>query len=431
MRREAPQFLTIGRLLTVRKECVAIGALGALALACGGRTEQAIAQPMEDAMPPPPSSGVDASRVDAAGIDDDSGPDVLGSVLVPPSSGHIAAGTVHACVIRDGGSVACWGDNSYGALGDGTTTSSSTPVAVANLTGATAVSAGRNYTCALLQDGTARCWGDNTYGQLGNGTNTGSPLPVAVVGLRGAVGLTTGDSHVCALGGDGTIQCWGSNRAGQLGAGSASLATPTPMPGLNGVTEISAGGDQTCALLSDGSVTCSGWRITTDTSMPTPVAGLGLATSVSVGGYHVCALLADGAVRCWGTSREGELGNGSYTDSLTPVSVARLTVVTSLAAGNMHTCAISTGGGVACWGDNQGGALGDGTASDPNAANIGVATPVSVVDLPLNPAAIAGGLDFTCALVADGKVVCWGLNGDGQLGNGTLTDSATPVFVQF
>jgi alpha-tubulin suppressor-like RCC1 family protein len=88
------------------------------------------------------------------------------------------------------------------------------------------------------------------------------------------------------------------------------------------------------------------------------------------------------------------------------------------------------GGDVACWGDNEGGALGNGWTSDPNAANVGLAKPASVVELS-SAVAVAAGLDFTCALVGGGQVACWGLNGDGQRGNGTLTDSPTPVFVQF
>jgi alpha-tubulin suppressor-like RCC1 family protein len=144
---------------------------------------------------------------------------------------------------------------------------------------------------------------------------------------------------------------------------------------------------------------------------------------LSVGGYHACALLADGTVECWGTAREGELGNGSNTYSLTPVPVSGLTGVTSLGAGELHTCAILAGGMAACWGDNQGGGLGNGTTGNVSA------TPVPVSGLP-SAVAITAGLDFTCALLADGRVACWGLNGSGQLGDGTLTDSSTPVFAR-
>ncbi len=172
----------------------------------------------------------------------------------------MAAGGAHTCALRNDGTVYCWGDNWEGQLGDGTTAlSRPTPVAVAGLTGATALAAGGSHTCALQSDGTVACWGDNYYGQLGDGTTTSRPTPVAVAGLSGATALAVGGSHTCALRNDGTVACWGANYYGQLGDGTfTDRLTPTAVAGLSGATAIAARGSHTCALLADGTARCWG-----------------------------------------------------------------------------------------------------------------------------------------------------------------------------
>jgi alpha-tubulin suppressor-like RCC1 family protein len=141
----------------------------------------------------------------------------------------------HLCALLSDGTVKCWGDNTYGQLGDGTKTSSSTAVAVLGLNGATAVAAGGGHSCAALSGGTVKCWGLNSSGQLGNGTTTGQDggaggtwdTPVAVSGLSGATAVVAGGVHSCALLSDHTMMCWGANSTGQLGNGTtASSSTP-------------------------------------------------------------------------------------------------------------------------------------------------------------------------------------------------------------
>jgi alpha-tubulin suppressor-like RCC1 family protein len=134
----------------------------------------------------------------------------------------VAVGNGDACAVRRDGTVRCWGAGHKGQLGNGTGDgggpSSAVPVTVTGITNATAIAVGSYYACALLADGTVACWGDNEDGTLGNGTSVNSNVPVAVHGLSNVVAISTGVEHACALLGDGTVKCWGLNGWGGLGS---------------------------------------------------------------------------------------------------------------------------------------------------------------------------------------------------------------------
>jgi alpha-tubulin suppressor-like RCC1 family protein len=249
----------------------------------------------------------------------------------------VSAGYRHSCALLDGGGALCWGSNFYGQLGDGTggvNTDQYTPTQVVGLTGgAQQISAGSGDTCALVSGG-VQCWGDGTYGQLGNNQTSAATSPVQVSGMSAGTGWTAvsmGD-HGCAIR-DGGLMCWGYNGTGQIGDGTGQVAyVPTqPIEMTAGVQSVSASTAHTCAVVSGGAW-CWGSNVFGELgigdaggppiSTPQPVSGLGAGLQqIGSSSDHTCALVR-GTIWCWGHNGNGQLGNDSGTDSPVPVPVS-------------------------------------------------------------------------------------------------------------
>jgi RHS repeat-associated protein len=327
------------------------------------------------------------------------------------------------------GSVWAWGDNGYGALGNGTTMPSSVPVSVSGLAGVTAIAAAQHGGYALRSDGTVWAWGDNGFGQLGDGTTTARTVPVQVSGLTGVTAVAAAGSVGYALRADGTVWAWGYNYNNELGDGTATNSnTAVQVSGLTGVTAIGGRLDGGFAVRSDGTVWAWGSNYcgalgngtTTPSSVPVQVSGLTDVTAAAGGEYGGYALRSDGTVWAWGCNYYGELGNGTTTASSVPVQVSGLTAVGAIAAGDVAGYALRSDGTVWAWGDAI--SLGNGTTT-----NSSIPVPVSGLT---GITAVSGGGEIASALRSDGTVWDWGDNSAGQLGNGEQwTLSYLPVKV--
>jgi alpha-tubulin suppressor-like RCC1 family protein len=315
-------------------------------------------------------------------------------VLAGKTVVSIATGDSHSLALCANGTVAAWGSNSFGQLGRPGGTSS-VPVAVEAggvLAGKTvvAVSSGDDHNLALCADGTVAAWGYNAFGQLGNIGSNGGSVPVAV-SLDGAlagksvVAVAAGDSHSLALCADGTMVAWGYNAYGQLGNRSTTDSTVPVAVNSGGllagkaVVAVSTGSAFNLALCLDGTVVAWGYNgygqlgnnSLNSSSVPVAITASGVlagktVVAVAAGGAHSLALCADGSLAAWGWNSYGQLGNNSTTDSTVPVAVtasgalANKTVI-AIAAGTFHSLALCSDGTVAAWGRNSDGRLGDGT----------------------------------------------------------------------
>ena len=297
---------------------------------------------------------------------------------------------VTSCQVTYLGSLYCWGSNTFGQLGNGTTTDSATPVAVTGMTsGVTEVAAGSGNVCAV-KSGSLYCWGSNAYGQLADGTTTNSSTPLLISGLTNVVHTSVGSEDICAIAQSTTFSpsyglwCWGTNAFGEIGVGTSanSYSTPQQVSGFDQrVISVSAGGQYTCAQISPASsgtlrpVYCWGRNQSGQvgngahgaTLVTTPTLILSdadmITTGAGVGTEHACALNA-GTIECWGANSKGQVGNNSATVIIdTPTTIATASDATTilaseLAAGDMHTCAFTTPNGsgntqLYCWGDNE------------------------------------------------------------------------------
>ncbi|MFZ1361236.1 MAG: fibronectin type III domain-containing protein [Candidatus Saccharimonadales bacterium] len=382
----------------------------------------------------------------------------------------IAAGANFSLALKSDGTVWAWGSNANGQLGDNTNTSKVLPIQVvdggAYMTDVTAIAAGASHALALKSDGSIWSWGLNNMGQLGDNTTTSRKEPVRVKNtdggiLSGVVSIAAGSSHSLAIRASNTAIAWGDGGNGRLGDGSAvnrSIPVEVKNEGgsgaLSNIVELRGGTAFTLAKKQDGSVWAWGYNnngqlgdgTTTARSLPARVkdsAGTGWlagVVSISAANSHAIAVNDAGSVVAWGYNNAGQLGDNSVNTRTLPVSVKGVTGEPSLgsvvaidAGGDSssgtasHSLALRADGTVSAWGGNVSGQLGDGTV-------VNKVVPIAVREKNLrsifdDAVQVVAGSNTSAVLRQDGSVWAWGYNYSGQLGNGTTSNSGSPVQV--
>jgi len=365
----------------------------------------------------------------------------------------LAPGVGHMCGIAADRSVHCWGWGNSGQLGQGNTLNlgdgaNELPTPPVPIGGdAVELNSGGSHSCVRLDTGSVRCWGLNDYGQLGQGNNASlgdSPneMPPAAIVTGGKVlHIGVGGNHTCVILEGGAVNCWGRQDSGQLGYTSPAALTKPGVLNVGGVqstVQLALGNMHTCALSATGQVRCWGNN---------GYGQLGLGHDVNVGGgfgglppleakvgdmndpvrqiaageSHNCALLNSGKVRCWGSNEQGQggadfankrIGNGP--GEMPPSDVDLGGPAVQVVAGLHHSCALMATGSVKCWGE----AMGHGNPGLGNLDSQGEFPPPDVV-LGGKAASLSSHAgEFSCALLVDTTVRCWGRNTLGQLGLG-------------
>jgi len=348
------------------------------------------------------------------------------------------------CAVLTTGSMDCWGGNGDGNLGNGTTNNSVLPVPVTGITDARSVANDGFGYCAVLTTGRMDCWGLNLDGELGNGAYGGpdgesyNDTPQAVTGITNALSAASdSDYGYCAVLSSGGVDCWGYNFYGQVGNGTWGLTgsdpaggydTPQAVIGITNAASVTSDGSEGfCAVLLSGGVDCWGVNslgelgngTTVSTNAPVPVTGITNAVFLSNLDFSFCAVLRTGGVDCWGDNGVGELGDGTTGNGVdTPQAVPGVTTAISIATDQYSYCVVLSTGGSDCWAINYYGEFGNGTVGGPDGQD-GYDSPQAVTGIT-NAVSFANDGFGYCAVLSTTAVDCWGYNGDGELGNGTI-----------
>lgn len=308
--------------------------------------------------------------------------------------------SVHLCGIRASGTPSCWGLNSSGELGRGTTSSSSLelPSAVLNEDEVVDIAMNGSTTCAVRSTGRVACWG-NGFGAYS----------VELGAITDATQISGGDSRLfCARRANGEVGCWGTDGV---------VATQA---GLSNIVQVALGNNHSCALVNDGAVLCLGANAAGEggrsgslggsrATSPVLASLLEPAAQLAAGYRYTCYISASrDSVQCVGDNQT--LGNPSAADGIDPVTVLNVSEPEKLASGGQHVCVLEQDGTVSCWG--QGAAAASSTVSE---------TPVEI-ELPLPAIDVGAGSQTSCALLEDGSTYCWGAYAP-------TSQSLTPVLI--
>ena len=354
--------------------------------------------------------------------------------------GIIANGSAanHSLFINPFNKTFAWGFNNTTQLGDNTNAARYFPVIIAlyglNKTFCQ-ISAGNLHSAAIDKNGRAWAWGASSFGQLGDNSTTTKCYPVAVAGaVKTFCQISAGGNHSLAIDKNGRAWAWGTNGTGLLGDNTiVSKRTPVSVQGgVKTFCQISAGGAHSLAMDKNGRAWAWGSNSNGQlgdnsiTSRLTPVSvqgGVKTFCQISAGTTHSLAIDKNGRAWAWGINTNGRLGDNSITSRLTPVSVqGGVKTFCQISGGGSHSLAIDKNGRAWAWGTNGNGQLGDNSVTSR-------LTPVSVLGAVKTFCRISAANNHSLAIDKNGRAWGWGYNGTGQLGNNSTVINRTPVSV--
>ena len=345
---------------------------------------------------------------------------------------EISTGNTHCLGINSEGKLWSWGYNSYGQLGDGTTTRRNNPVQIVEDTQFIQISAGNAHSLAIDKNGKLWSWGDNRAGQLGDGTKNNKLIPTIINTEVSFTHISTGDGFSMAIDYSGNIWSWGKNYSGQLGNGThEEKLEPVQITTGRKFTQISAGGSHSLAIDSEGNLWTWGYNrygqlgdgTKVDKAGPIEIKKGTKFVQIAAGGLHSLALDSEGNLWSWGKNEYGQLGNNSPNEEgeENPFNISQIwsNKFIQISAGDSHSIAIDVEGKLWTWGYNYYGQLGNGTKRNS-------ARPINIKNGTIFTGVFAG--DYhNIAKDNDGNLWSWGRNDDGQLGDGTTTTRLTPI----
>lgn len=356
---------------------------------------------------------------------------------VEPSSNYlnIYAGHSHTCALTNAQELKCWGNNSHGQLGDGTTVDQTKPKTIDTGVAYQHVSVGEFHTCGITTSNQLKCWGYNNLGQLGTGNEDDVSTPTIIDTGNTYSWVSVSGYTSCGLRSSGQILCWGNNQYGQLGIGTLiSKNSPTAINDATLYKSVSVGALYTCGITTTDFVKCWGNNDfgqlgdgTQDMRMNPKAIDVTttyrqIATS-EINSSYTCGLTTSDDLKCWGDNRYGQLGTNNTTSQLAPVGVMTAQKFNSISVGYVHTCAQEKANGTLyCWGKNEYGQIGDRTLTDKLLPQEG--------DYTIKYSKISAGYNYTCGITVKNKMRCWGRNDFGQIGRGDLIDQITPIYIE-